>query len=234
MNRARPLEPLLVRRLGCLDYGVVFAAMQAFTTGRLVSTPDELWLLQHPPVFTLGLNGKPEHLLIPSDIPLVRVDRGGQITYHGPGQLVVYLLIDVKRAQLGVRDLVTTLEQSVVHLLAQYGIAAYARPEAPGVYVGGAKIASLGLRIRRGCSYHGLSLNVAMDLTPFTQINPCGYAGLRVTQLRDLGVAAELPEIGEHLLAILVSNLGYTVGRTAAPLLPFPHPETIHGRTENP
>jgi lipoyl(octanoyl) transferase len=211
MSATRPSPAyLLIRRLGRRDYLPVYEAMKAFTTARLASTPDELWLVEHPSVFTQGLTGKPTHLLATGDTPVIPVDRGGQVTYHGPGQLVVYPLIDVRRAQLGVRALVTLLEKAVVELLADYGIKAYSRPEAPGVYVNSAKIASLGLRIRRGCCYHGLSLNVAMDLEPFTRINPCGYPGLRMTQLRDLGIVEQLPQISERLLRILVKRLGYT------------------------
>ena len=222
MNESRSVPPSLiqVRQLGRINYTTAFAAMQAFTEARDAATLDELWLLEHPPVFTLGLNGGPEHLLAPGAIPVIRVDRGGQVTYHGPGQLVVYVLLDLRRAQLGVRQLVTQLEQTVIELLADYGIAAHARPEAPGVYVGAAKIASLGLRIRRGCSYHGLSLNRAMDLEPFSRIDPCGYPGLRVTQLRDLGIFAGLEEVQELLMPILIRRLGYTTFKTAT-ALPF-------------
>ena len=223
------LPPLVqVRQLGRIEYRTAFAAMQAFTEARDAATLDELWLLEHPPVFTLGLNGRPEHLLAPGDIPVIRVDRGGQVTYHGPGQLVVYVLLDLRRAQLGVRQLVTLLEQSVIELLAQYGVAAHARPEAPGVYVGQTKIASLGLRVRRGCSYHGLSLNRDMDLEPFSRINPCGYPGLRVTQLRELGIFAESQEVQESLLRILSRRLGYATLRTATTLPPLPSLEAGH------
>ncbi|HYQ93113.1 MAG TPA: lipoyl(octanoyl) transferase LipB [Candidatus Competibacteraceae bacterium] len=223
MNESQsvPPPPIQVRQLGRIKYGTAFAAMQAFTEARDTATPDELWLLEHPPVFTLGLNGRPEHLLAPGAIPVIRVDRGGQVTYHGPGQLVVYVLLDLRRAQLGVRQLVTLLEQAVIELLAHYGIAAHARPEAPGVYVEAAKIASLGLRVRRGCSYHGLSLNWAMDLEPFNRINPCGYPGLRVTQLRDLGIFAELEEVQKSLMRILLRRLGYTTSTTATALPPL-------------
>ena len=174
--------------------------MQHFTAERDADTADEIWLLQHPPVFTLGLAGKPEHLLRDIGVPLVQVDRGGQITYHGPGQIVAYLLLDLNRRRLKVRELVHAMEQAIIDLLADYAIAAARRPGAPGVYVGEAKVAALGLRVRRGCSYHGLSLNVAMDLAPFAAINPCGYSGLPVTQLRDLGVADAPVAAGEKLL----------------------------------
>lgn len=203
-------EPLLLRRLGRCEYRPVFDAMRAFTDGRAATTPDELWWVEHPPVFTQGVAGKPEHLLAPGDIPVVRADRGGQVTYHGPGQLVVYCLLDVRRLGLGARALVTILEQAVIELLAAHGIVAQARPNAPGVYLEGAKVASLGLRIRQGRSYHGLSLNVAMDLEPFSRINPCGYPGLRVTQLRDFGVELTLEAAAEALLPRLGHKLGYT------------------------
>jgi lipoyl(octanoyl) transferase len=185
-------DDIQVRRLGLAGYDQTRTAMRAFTDARGADTPDEIWLLQHPPVFTQGQVGKAEHLLLDTgDIPVVQTDRGGQITYHGPGQIVAYVMVDLPRRGYGVRSLVTRIERSVVATLAGYGIAAYADPHAPGVYVdvGGerAKIASLGLRVRRGCSYHGLSLNTDMDLTPFSRINPCGYPGLRVTQLRELG-----------------------------------------------
>ena len=184
--------------------------MRAFTDGRDAATPDELWWVEHPSVFTQGLAGKPEHLLAPGDIPVIQVDRGGQVTYHGPGQLVVYCLLDVRRLGLGARALVTILEQAVIELLAAHGSFAQARPDAPGVYLEGAKVASLGLRIRQGRSYHGLSLNVAMDLEPFSRINPCGYPGLRVTQLRDFGVELTLEAAAEALLPRLGHKLGYT------------------------
>ncbi|MDG4554970.1 MAG: lipoyl(octanoyl) transferase LipB [Candidatus Competibacter sp.] len=202
-------EPLLFRGLGLRDYQPVFAAMRTFTEARDAATPDELWWVEHPPVFTQGLAGKAEHLLAPGDIPVVQVDRGGQVTYHGPGQVVVYCLLDVRRLGLSVRGLVTVLERSVIDLLAAHGIAGRARPDAPGVYVGDAKVASLGLRLRQGRSYHGLSLNVAMDLEPFSRINPCGYPGLRVTQLRDLGLDLTPETAAAELLADLGRHLGY-------------------------
>jgi len=181
--------------------------MQRFTEERGADTPDELWLVEHPPVFTVGLNGKPEHLLAPGDIDVVKVDRGGQVTYHGPGQIVLYLLIDLRRRGLGVRALVSLMEQAVIELLAGYGIQSVARQDAPGVYVDGAKIASLGLRVRRGCSYHGLALNVDLDLAPFQRINPCGYPGLAVTRLRDLGVTDGREEVATRLVAIVRHRL---------------------------
>jgi lipoyl(octanoyl) transferase len=177
---------VILRQLGCVDYTATFAAMKEFTASRDENTPDEFWLCEHPPVFTQGLSGRPEHLLRDIGIPVVQIDRGGQITYHGPGQVVIYLLLDLSRRDLKVRELVHKIEQAVIDLLADYGIKAGRKESAPGVYVAAAKIAALGLRIKHGCSYHGVALNVDMDLAPFDAINPCGYAGLRVTQLRDL------------------------------------------------
>jgi lipoyl(octanoyl) transferase len=184
-----------VRHRGLADYTAIWREMQAFTDTRTADAPDELWLLQHPPVFTLGRNGNTEHLHQTGDIPVIHVDRGGQVTYHGPGQLVVYPLLDLKRRRLGVQSLVRLLEQSVIDLLAGYSIRAGRREKAPGVYVSGRKIAALGLRVRRGCSYHGLSLNVNMDLSPFSMINPCGFAGLEVIQLADLGIDVPLDAV---------------------------------------
>ena len=203
------VAPLRLRYLGDQAYTPVFDAMRVFTETRTADTLDELWQVEHPPVFTQGLAGKAEHLLTPGTIPVIPVDRGGQVTYHGPGQVVIYCLLDVRRLGLSVRGLVTTLEQAVIALLARYRITAYARPDAPGVYVDHAKIASLGLRLRQGRSYHGLSLNVAMDLEPFTRINPCGYPGLRVTQLRDLGIAVTPAAVAEELLLELGHQFGY-------------------------
>lgn len=200
---------LKVVRLGLRDYASVWRAMQEFTDRRDEQTPDEVWLVEHPPVFTQGLNGRPEHLLNPGDIPVVPVDRGGQVTYHGPGQAVVYFLIDLRRRGLGVRHLVSAMEHSVIALLAHYGVTASARPDAPGVYVEGAKVASLGLRVRRGRSYHGLALNVAMDLSPFARINPCGYAGMPVTDLRHLGVPLDVAGAGEALVREFAAHLNY-------------------------
>ena len=198
---------IVVRRLGRVEYEPTWRAMQAFTAGRDGTTPDEIWLLEHPPVFTLGQAGKPEHLIAPTDIPLVRIDRGGQITYHGPGQIVAYLLLDLKRRGYGVRELVTRIEQAIIDLLGEHGVAAARLAGAPGVYVAGAKIAALGLRVKQGCTYHGLALNVDMDLTPFAAINPCGYAGMAVTQCRDLGLAAPPAELAEGLLSQLERQL---------------------------
>jgi lipoyl(octanoyl) transferase len=176
-----------VRHLGLVEYEPTWRAMQRFTEERDPGTPDEIWFLEHPPVFTLGVSANRAHLLAPGDIPVVQIDRGGQVTYHGPGQLVVYPLMDLRRAALGVREFVSALERAVIDLAAEYGIAAESRREAPGVYVAGRKLASIGVRVRRGGSYHGLALNVALDLGPFARINPCGYAGLRMTQLSELG-----------------------------------------------
>ncbi|MDX1697296.1 MAG: lipoyl(octanoyl) transferase LipB [Thiohalobacterales bacterium] len=191
----------MTRRPGRVDYAQTWHDMQAFTDARDAGTPDELWLLEHPPVFTLGRNGREEHLLDPGDTPVIRTDRGGQVTYHGPGQLIVYTLLDIRRRRLGVQSLVRLLEQAVIDLLEQYGIRGERRAGAPGVYVDGRKTAALGLRVRRGCSYHGLALNVDMDLTPFARINPCGYEGLAVTQLRDLGVALDVGQAGDLMQA---------------------------------
>jgi len=199
----------VVRKLGTVDYAGTLEAMQRFTAERTQDTSDELWLLQHTPVFTQGIAGRAEHVLAPGDIPVVSVDRGGQVTYHGPGQWVLYLLLDLRRRGLGVRALVSLIEDSVIATLAAFDIPARSDPGAPGVYVGEAKIAALGLRVRRGCSYHGLSLNVAMDLSPFQRINPCGYAGLAVTSMAELlGDACPTPgSVAEVLLASLEERL---------------------------
>jgi lipoyl(octanoyl) transferase len=197
-----------VRELGLVAYEPTWRAMQEFTAQRGADTPDEIWVLQHPPVYTLGIAGKAEHLpRADNGIPVVKIDRGGQITYHGPGQVVIYLLLDMRRRGLTVRPLVRLMERAVINLLDEYGIAAQGRVAAPGVYVGEAKIAALGLRIRNGCCYHGLALNVDMDLSPFHAINPCGYAGLEVTQMRDLGIG-DTPALAgakliRHLLRVL-------------------------------
>lgn len=188
-----------LRQLGVVDYDATFAAMQSFTATRDETSADEIWVCQHPAVFTQGLSGKPEHLLADIGIPVAQVDRGGQITYHGPGQVVAYLMLDLRRRGLKVREFVTRIEQAIIDTLAGYNIAGERHPGAPGVYVAGAKIAALGLRIKRGCSYHGLSLNVDMDLTPYRAINPCGYAGLAVTQLRDLGVSGDTAQVATAL-----------------------------------
>ncbi|MDG1945096.1 MAG: lipoyl(octanoyl) transferase LipB [Halioglobus sp.] len=198
-----------LRELGLIEYEPTLVAMRQFTDSRDQDTPDELWLLQHPPVFTQGQAGKAEHVLTPGGIPVIQADRGGQVTYHGPGQWVLYLLVDLRRHQLGVRDLVNLIERSVVQLLANYSICAAAKPGAPGVYVGEEKIASLGLRVRRGCSYHGLALNVDMELEPFDRINPCGYEGLRVTSMAKLlpNVDLNLESIGNQIMEITAGNL---------------------------
>lgn len=189
----------VVRRLGRVEYEPAWRAMQDFTARRDAATPDELWLLEHPPVFTQGQAGKPEHLIAPTAIPVVPIDRGGQITYHGPGQLVAYVLVDLKRRGYGVRELVTRLEEAVIALLAAHDVAAGRRAGAPGVYVGGAKIAALGLRVKQGRTYHGLALNVDMDLGPFALINPCGYPGLAVTQCRDVGADLSMAQAEQAL-----------------------------------
>lgn len=200
---------LLVRRLGRREYLPTWEAMQCLTLARDPGTPDELWLVEHPPVFTLGRNGKREHVLDPGAIPVIDTDRGGQVTYHGPGQLVVYPLLDLARLGLGVRDLVDRLEEALIGVLALYGVDAERRPGAPGVYVAGRKIAAVGLRIRKGCSYHGLSFNVDMDLAPFARINPCGYRDLAVTQLRDEGGPGKIDEVAAALVKGLAAALGY-------------------------
>ncbi|WP_281645131.1 lipoyl(octanoyl) transferase LipB [Parendozoicomonas sp. Alg238-R29] len=207
MNNA---EKIIVRDLGLQPYTPVWQAMTEFTSARDKTTADELWLVEHPPVFTQGQAGKAEHVLAAGDIPIVQVDRGGQVTYHGPGQRVIYLMLDVRRLSMGVRDLVTCMEHAIISTLAQFGIESAARADAPGVYVGEAKIAALGLRIRRGCSFHGLSLNVDMDLEPFQRINPCGYAGMPVAQVRNYNSSAKLSEITDVLVSQLAERTGYT------------------------
>ena len=199
----------MLRWLGRVDYEPTWRAMQRLVDARGPDAPDEIWFLEHPPVFTLGMNARPEHVLAPGDIPVVPIDRGGQVTYHGPGQLVVYPLLDLGRARLGVRPLVEGIERAIVATVAQWGIEAAGRRDAPGVYVGAAKLASIGLRIRRGCSYHGLALNVAMDLEPFRRINPCGYAGLEMTQVSELGGPADVGVVAEALAPQLLEALGF-------------------------
>ena len=194
--------------LGRQDYVPLWREMQKFTDERDESTQDEIWFCEHPPVFTLGLNASKEHLLAPGDIPVVQIDRGGQVTFHGPGQLMVYPLIDIRRANIGVRTLVTALEQSVVDLASEFDVAAAARADAPGVYVDGNKLASVGLRIRRGSSFHGMALNVDVDLEPFTRINPCGYAELEMTDLHRLGIDLQLAAASERLLPHILRHLG--------------------------
>ncbi|HWV09376.1 MAG TPA: lipoyl(octanoyl) transferase LipB [Pseudomonas sp.] len=201
---------LIVRHLGVVEYLPTLEAMRQLTAERDQQTPDEIWLLQHPKVFTQGQAGKPEHLLAPGDIPVIQVERGGQVTYHGPGQLVAYLMLDLRRLGLGVRELVTAMEQSLVDVMATYGIEAAPKADAPGVYVNGEKIASLGLRVRHGCSFHGLALNVDMDMSPFGRINPCGYSGLKMVQLRDLLEAPPaFDEVVQRLERALRARLGY-------------------------
>ena len=196
-----------VRRLGLQQYEPTWRAMQRFTDERTASTPDEVWLLEHPPVFTLGMNASEAHVLSPGDIPVVRIDRGGQVTYHGPGQLVVYALVDLRRAGLGVRDLVTALERAVIDYTAMLGLAAQCRREAPGVYVEGRKLASVGIRVRRGASYHGIAMNVVNDLEPFERINPCGYPGLTMTRLVDLCGVDSIAAAQEGLLPHVLRRL---------------------------
>lgn len=206
------LNPV-IHTLGLVEYQPTWDAMKRFTAERTGETRDEIWLVQHPPTYTQGLAGKPEHLLNPTAIPVVKIDRGGQITYHGPGQIVAYLLLDMRRWKIGVRELVRVMEQAVVDLLGEFGVAAQGREDAPGVYVGDAKIASLGLKIKNGCCYHGLALNVDMDLTPFANINPCGYAGLRVTQCCELGITVSINELQAQLAQNLIHGLQQNLNR---------------------
>lgn len=202
-------DQLIVRDLGLLPYEPTWQRMQSFTNERGEDVVDEIWSLQHEPVFTQGQAGKEEHLLNTGDIPVVQVDRGGQVTYHGPGQAIIYLMLNLKRKKLGVRELVSIMEEAVVDTLNEFKIDAYPKPDAPGVYVEGSKIASLGLRVRRGCSFHGLALNLAMDLEPFLRINPCGYAGMEMTQLGMLVEDLDQADATQHLLNHLISKLGY-------------------------
>jgi len=202
---------VVIRSLGRTDYEATWRAMQACTDGRDAATPDQIWLTEHPPVYTLGLAGRREHLLRDNGIPVLKVDRGGQITYHGPGQLIAYTLFDLKRARLGVRDMVRRIEASVVQWLDSVGISAYGKDSAPGVYVatglGEAKIAALGLKVRNGCTYHGLAVNIAMDLAPFADIDPCGFPGLAVTQLEEFGIARSVERAGAELAPIMAAHL---------------------------
>jgi lipoyl(octanoyl) transferase len=203
----------ILRSLGRVDYEPTWRAMRDFTAARGSDTPDEIWLLEHPPVFTLGMAGKREHLLLDIGIPVVPIDRGGQVTYHGPGQIVAYLLLDLKRLGYGVRELVRRIEQAVIDVLARQGVVAGRLAGAPGVYVDGAKIAALGLRVKNGCTYHGLALNVDMDLAPYRAINPCGYAGMAVTQLRDFVPYAHRPEVENALARALLARIYASVPR---------------------
>jgi lipoyl(octanoyl) transferase len=202
------LPPLQVRQLGLVPYEPTWAAMQAYTDTRDEGSADQLWVLEHPPVFTQGQAGRAEHVLAAGDIPVIQADRGGQVTYHGPGQVVIYPLLDIRRLGLGVRELVTLIESAIIDVLAGYGLAGRRRNGAPGVYLGDAKVAALGLRVRRGCSFHGLAFNVNLDLEPFARINPCGYQGLAVTRLAD-HAPATTGEVGERLVARLAALLGY-------------------------
>ena len=201
-------QSIAIRDLGRQDYVPLWHAMQQFTDARTESTHDEIWFTEHPPVFTMGLNASKEHLLAPGDIPVVQIDRGGQVTFHGPGQLMIYPLLDLRRSAMGVRTLVTALEQSVVDLAAEFDIDAASRADAPGVYVAGEKLASVGLRIRRGCSFHGMALNVDIDLEPFSRINPCGYSELDMTDLKRLGISTDLDEVWPRLLPHFLRHLG--------------------------
>jgi len=212
-------QPLKIRRLGRQPYEATWKAMSAFTDQRGPDTPDELWVLEHDPVFTLGQAGKMEHVLAPGEIPVVPVDRGGQVTYHGPGQIVAYPLIDLRRAGVGVREMVCKIEQAIIDTLERWNIGAARLDGAPGVYVAGAKVAALGLRVRRGCSFHGLAFNVNMDLEPFHRINPCGYKGLQVTQVLDLGGPSRLAEVEDALVEEFCRQFDFTA-ESAAPVLP--------------
>ena len=215
----------IVRDLGRQSYEPVWRAMQRFTDARDEGTPDELWLVEHEPVFTLGQAGKPEHVLLPGDIPVIHVDRGGQVTYHGPGQIVAYPLLDLRRLKIGVREYVQRIEQAMIDTLADWNIDAMRREGAPGVYVDGAKIAALGIRVRRGCTFHGLAFNVAMDLEPFSRINPCGYAGLRVTSMLDLGGPSSPSAVKQALLDHLAAQFGLRLRAAGPPDLAIPAPQ---------
>ena len=215
----RALREAAVRDLGRMAYEPVWRAMQAFTDARTDDTPDEIWLVEHDPVFTLGQAGKPEHVLMPGDIPVIHVDRGGQVTYHGPGQIVAYPLLDLKRLKVGVREYVDRIEQAVIDTLGDWNIGAARREGAPGVYVNGAKVAAVGIRVRRGCTFHGLAFNIAMDLEPFRRINPCGYAGLEVTSMNDLGGPSSLDAVKPRLL----DHLAVQFGLQLSPAAPEPN-----------
>jgi lipoyl(octanoyl) transferase len=224
-------EAPLIRHLGLAPYEPTWRAMQKFTDERQDTTPDELWFLEHPPVFTLGLNAGREHVLAPGDIPVVQIDRGGQVTYHGPGQLMIYPLLNLRRLKLGVRDLVMALENAVIAYVAELGITAAASRKAPGVYVEGAKLASVGLRIRRGACYHGMALNVSLDPRPFERINVCGYKDLRVTRLADLGVDAGLDAVARALTPHLLRQLGYGSSPTSKGFKAQPDRAATNGGT---
>ena len=214
-----PVPDAWLRDLGRTPYEPVWRAMQAFTDARNETTADEVWLVEHDPVFTLGQAGKPEHLRMPGDIPVLQVDRGGQVTYHGPGQLLLYPLLDLRRRKLGVREYVERIEQAVIDTLGDWNITAARRAGAPGVYVNGAKVMALGIRVRRGCTFHGLAFNVAMDLSPYQRINPCGYEGLQVTSVRDLGGPSGLEFVKPTLVEHVARQLGLTLQATPAPAL---------------
>ena len=219
------LAPAWLRDLGRQPYEPVWRAMQAFTDARGADTPDELWLVEHDPVFTLGQAGKPEHVLMPGDIPVLHVDRGGQVTYHGPGQIVLYPLLDLKRLKVGVREYVERIEQAVIDTLDVWNIQGERREGAPGIYVGGAKVMALGIRVRRGCTFHGLAFNIAMDLSPFHRINPCGYAGLQVTSVVDLGGPSGPDAVKPVLVDSIARQFGLAVAAGPAPdLAPSPEP----------
>ncbi len=218
------LRPAIVRDLGRQPYEPVWRAMQRFTDLRDDASIDEVWAVEHDPVFTLGQAGKPEHVLMPGDIPVLHVDRGGQVTYHGPGQIVVYPLLDLKRLKIGVREYVCRIEQAVIDTLAEWNIGAARRDGAPGVYVNDAKVAALGIRVRRGCTFHGLAFNAAMDLEPFARINPCGYAGLRVTSVLDLGGPSSLEAMKPVLLDAMAAQLGLALQAAPPPDLADPRP----------
>lgn len=222
MDAVRAVLPAVVRDFGRQPYEPVWRAMQRFTDARNDDTHDELWVVEHDPVFTLGQAGKPEHVLMPGDIPVLHVDRGGQVTYHGPGQIVVYPLLDLKRLKIGVRDYVHRIEQALIDTMAEWNIEAARRDGAPGVYVAGAKVAALGIRVRRGCTFHGLAFNVAMDLEPFRRINPCGYEGLQVTSVLDLGGPSSLDAVKPVLLDQLAAQFGLALQTAPPPDLAVP------------
>lgn len=220
MDDLKPLRSARVRELGRQSYVPVWRAMQGFTDQRDSGTVDELWVVEHDPVFTLGQAGKPEHVLMPGDIPVVHVDRGGQVTYHGPGQIVVYPLLDLPRLEIGVRDYVCKIEQAIIDTLAEWNIGAARKEGAPGVYVNGAKVAALGIRVRHGCTFHGLAFNIQMDLSPFQRINPCGYAGLEVVSMFDLGGPSRMEDVTPVLLGELARQFGLALETAPAPDLP--------------